>query len=450
MFLHHAAEESNKWLDGWHIEPALIAGIGMLFLVPLAWAVDPGAVIATFAALVATSPLWLPVGLFRSFWKAWMHYIRFIFWFKQPMVLLHITLPPEVTKSPLAMELFLTTLANAGGETTFIQRIWKGQYRAITTLELVSNEGRIGYYIHLRAAWKNFVEARLYGQFPEAQVAEVEDYVDAVHYSPETHELWGTEYQKSGKVAAALPIKTYIDWQLDKDPDKPETTIDPITHILEFLGTVGPDEYVWIQIVMKARKGDEWYGFYKGDHYTADAAKQIQNITKSAVARVQGIIDDPDAKKRAGERGPTLMTEGDRDDVSAIERSLGKPVFDCGFRGMYIVKKSRGFDLTRVNNLVLLWSPFNGGNKLGVTRGKSIFDYPWQDWKDIRRNMISKKLFFWYKHRAYFYVPYDQKPVCMTTEELATLWHFPNSSVKTPALERVPSRRSDAPTNLPV
>ena len=146
------------------------------------------------------------------------------------------------------------------------------------------------------------------------------------------------------------------------------------------------------------------------------------------------------------------MNKGEREKVELIEHSLSKQVFDCGFRAMYVVKKTAKFDLTRVNNLVALWSPFRSetSNRLSVTRGKSIFDYPWQDWNNIRATMISKKLFFWYKHRAYFYVPYDQKPVCMTTEELASVWHFPDSSVKTPALQRVPSRRAPAPSNLPV
>jgi hypothetical protein len=351
------------------------------------------------------------------------------------------------------MELFLISLWNNGGETTFLQRIWKGQYRAITTLELVSNEGRIGFYIHLRKTWKETVEARLYGQFPEAKITEVErDYVDEVPYSPDTYDLWGTEYSKSGDFAEALPIKVYTEYELEKNTDTPEVTIDPLTNIFEFLSTIKKDEYLWIQIVMKARKKDEWYGFYTGDHWKDAAKKQIEKITLDAIARTKTFIKDAAAQERAAERGAQQMNKGERDRVEAIERSLNKQVFDCGFRALYIIKKTAKFDLTRINNLVLLWSPFRGenSNRLTVTRGKSIFDYPWQDWGNIRGNMISKKLFFWYKHRAYFYVPYDQKEVCMTTEELATIWHFPNSEVKTPALQRVPSRRSDAPTNLPI
>ncbi len=451
MFLHDTAHHANAWLDGWHIETAVVAGAGALLFFITALTVDPAAVLVVFTAIVALSPVWLPFMLAVIFWKIWIHYLRYAFWFKTPMTLLHIELPAEVSKSPLAMELFLIGLWNNGGETTFLQRIWKGQYRAITTLELVSNEGRIGFYIHLRKTWKEAAEARLYGQFPEAKITEVKDYVDEVPYNSNDYDLWGTEYAKSGDYAEALPIRTYTDYLMDKDTDTPEVTVDPLTNIFELLSTIKPDEYLWIQIVMKARKKDEWYGFYTGDHWKKDAEAQIKKITENAITRAQSFIKDEAGQARAAERGPGQMNKGERDRVEAIERSLNKQVFDCGFRAMYIVKKTATFDLTRINNLVQLWTPFRGenSNRLGVTRGKAIFDYPWQDWAGIRATMISKKLFFWYKHRAYFYVPYDQKEVCMTTEEIATLWHFPNSDVKTPALQRVPSRRAPAPSNLP-
>lgn len=446
MVLHDTAHNSNSWLDGWHIETGLVSFVGLLILIFTALSADRDAVAATLAMIVAFSPIWLPINLFFVWWPVWMHYVRFRFWFAQKMVLLHIELPPEVEKSPLAMELFLIALWNSGGESTFLARIWKGQFRAVTTLELVSNGGRIGYYIHVRQAWKDTVEARLYGQFPEARVTVVPDYVDQVPYTPETHGLWGLEFKKSG--AEALPIKTYIDWELNQNPDTPETKVDPMTHIFEFLGSIGPDEHVWIQIVMKARKKDEWYGFYGGDHFKDDANAEIKKITKDAITRGQGLTEDPDEKKKIGARGATLLTGGEKFKVEAIERSMGKQVFDCGFRALYIAKGDK-FNGARIGNVVNLWSPFRGMNSLGGARGKAIFDYPWQDWGGVRDRMISRKLFFWYKHRAYFYVPYDQDAVCLTTEELASIWHFPNSAVKTPALQRVPSRVSEAPANLP-
>ncbi len=449
MFLHHEAEAINKWFDGWHIETILPAALGMFIVAVIAAAVDPDALSAAFAALVVTSPLWLPVMLFIMFWRRWIHFVRFQFWFSQPMVLLHVELPAEVEKSPQAMEVILTGLWNSGGETTFIARMWEGKFRATTTLEIVGNGGRIGYYIHMRRAWKNFMEARIYGQYPEAQITEVEDYVLKTGYSPETHDLWGTEYQKSA--AGAVPIRTYIDWGLDRDPDKPEKQVDPITNILELMGSLKDGEHLWLQIVMKARKKDDWYGFYREDTFKDDATAEIQKITKDAVTRAQQLVDDPDAKKRVGERGATLLTPGERLRVEAIERSLTKLVFDCGFRTLYIAKKEV-FDGARIGTLVNIFTPFRypGYNSLNVTRGLSIFDFPWQDFRNIRRDLIRRRMFFWYRHRAYFYVPYDQDPVLMTTEELATLWHFPSSAVQTPGLVRVASRVGEAPSNLPI
>lgn len=37
----------------------------------------------------------------------------------------------------------------------------------------------------------------------------------------------------------------------------------------------------------------------------------------------------------------------------------------------------------------------------------------------------------------------------MSTEELATMFHIPSSTVMTPGLSRIPSTRKEAPANLP-
>jgi hypothetical protein len=449
MFLHHEAEGIDEWLGGWGFETIIMAPLAMVVLALVAFGYDPDAVSATFAAFVATSPVWLPLTLFIMFWRRWMHYIRFAFWFTQPMVLLHIELPAEVEKSPLAVELVLTALYNSGGEATFLARIWEGKFRATTTLEIVSNGGRIGYYVHIRRAWKDVFEARLYGQFPEAQISEVEDYFTAIGYKPSTHELWGTEYKKGSP--DAVPIRSYVDWGLDKDPDKPEKQVDPLTHVLEFFSTAGPDEHLSLQIIMKARKKDEWYGFYKkADSYVDGGKKAIKKIFDEAVSRAQARVKNDEQKEAAAGRGVQLLSQPEKDRIEAIERNFSKLIFECGFRTVYIAKHG-AFDGTKIGNIINLFTPFRypNFNSISVTRGMSIFDFPWQDWGGIRRRMIQRRLYFWFRHRAYFYVPLDQVPVMMTTEELATLWHFPSSVVKTPGLVRVASRVGEAPPNLP-
>ena len=73
--------------------------------------------------------------------------------------------------------------------------------------------------------------------------------------------MWGTEFKLSKD--DAYPIKTYIDYGLDDNP-KEEHKIDPLTPVLEFLGSIGPSEQVWIQILVMStmkrfKKPGAWF-----------------------------------------------------------------------------------------------------------------------------------------------------------------------------------------------
>jgi hypothetical protein len=454
-------EQFLHWLDEWKFETLIMAPVLFVIFALIAMVWDPDAVAGTLAAIVFLSPFWMPVMLFVAFWTTWMHYIRFYFWFGLEHVVLQIELPPDVQKSPLAMELFMYSLWNAGGESTFIARIWKGSFRAIWSLEIASNEGQIHFYIHLRSVWREIVEARLYGQFPEAKVTLLkEDYVTRVPFNLQEYDLVGSEFGK--KEADPLSIKTYVDWGLHMDPDKPEKLIDPMTYMFELMGTLGPGEYMWMQIIAKARKKDEWYGFYKKkDQYAEEAKAAINKILKEAGERtlnryletVETEGKKIDIAAQVASRGVALLSQPEKDRIEIVERNLGKRIFECGIRVLYIAKKEN-FKGINGGAIVNFFRPFDKPdyNELsvqGAGRGTLYFDYPWQDWNGWRANIEKRNQFFRYKHRAYFYVPYDQVPVMMTNEEVASLWHFPSMAVKTPALSRVPSRRSDAPTNLP-
>ena len=365
------------------------------------------------------------------------------------MILLQIQLPAEVTKSPLAMELFLSSMWNSGGEVTFIKRLWEGSFRPIWSLEIASSEGQVNFYIHMRKGLRSNIEARLYGQFPEAQVREVEDYTRKVPFNIEEYDLWGAEFRKGDP--QALPIKTYVDYGLDKDPDE-EFKIDPLTNVLEALASMGKDEYFWFQIIAKARKKDEWYGIYNNSHdaYKDSYKKGLAAIMKVAADRAGSLVTDDAAKAQASARGLTLLTGGEKLKVEAMERAVGKLTFEVGMRAMYFAKKE-AFRGSNIAYIPRFFDPFrsNDLNAINPARWMAGLDFPWQDFRNIRRNAMKKKLFFLFQNRAYFYVPMDQAPVFLSIEELATIWHFPSSTVRTPGINRVPSKRSEAPVNLP-
>ena len=99
---------------------------------------------------------------------------------------------------------------------------------------------------------------------------------------------------------------------------------------------------------------------------------------------------------------------------------------------------------------------FVGSNTVlnGIRPNKFIpgIVYPWEDFLDIRRIENQKLHLDAFKRRSFFNVPYKHmmgKPYILTVEELATLFHFPGAAVTTPTLTRVPSKKAEAPSNLP-
>lgn len=425
-------------------------------LMLIVWGVDPNALYAFLTALATASPLWFPLFLFGYLWISWIHYVRHLYWFNQEWVLLEIQIPPEVEKSPLAVELFLSSIFHTGSETTFLNRLWQGRFRNTWSLEIASIEGRIGFYLHARKAWQSAIEGRLYGQFPEAKIFEVEDYVSKIPYNNDEYDMWCGEYGKAEPQAA--PIKTWEKFELGEDLDEPKTRVDPITNILEVLSNMGKDEYAWVQVIMRAHAKEDYFGLYRfRDPFKKAAQDAIHKIVKEAAERAKHIaehelkITDESQVAQVVGRGMTMLTEEEKDKIKAIEENMGKFVYECGVRVVYIAKKEQYKGITGAFMFRLFDGVKGPFNRLAGILGRGMigFDYPWEDPLKFRRNRLKNLFYFHSKHRAYFYVPYDQTPVYLSVEELATLWHFPSTGVDTPGLNRVAAKVSEAPHNLP-
>ena len=84
------------------------------------------------------------------------------------------------------------------------------------------------------------------------------------------------------------------------------------------------------------------------------------------------------------------------------------------------------------------------------TQNLTAVVYPWQDlWG---KNIAFKKatMFEAYRLRSYLYPPYKRKPMVLSAEELATIYHFPGSVAATPQLAKIESKRAEPPSNLPL
>lgn len=382
------------------------------------------------------------------FFPLWTDYVRGRNFLSIKYTVLEIKLPKETTKSPLAMELFLHSIHNTADGNKFKQ-FWLGETRPWYSLELVSFGGQVRFMIWTEDRRKITLMSAMYAQYPGIEINEVEDYTKGVFYDGNIHKIYSTEFEFTKP--DPYPIKTYIDYGLDKDP-KEEYKVDPLVPILEYLGSVGPNQIVWMQFIIRAHVAEQFkpgLWFTKHDAWKDAAIKEVNKILmRDSKSKIAGITDENPEGTRV------TISQGEQEVVKALERSISKLPFDVCIRCMYMAKKDVFDTPFGIGGIIGSMKHFASENLNGFKPAKrwtSKLDFPWHDYRNIRRNRISKDFLMAYKLRSAFYSPYsDSKKVILNTEELATMYHFPGSTAGTPTLTRVPSKKSQAPANLPL
>ncbi|MSU45012.1 MAG: hypothetical protein EXS47_00045 [Candidatus Zambryskibacteria bacterium] len=413
-----------------------------------------------------TSYVWVPVFLIIILWNYWVDYRRALFFAKQKYVLLEIKLPREIFKSPKAMEFCIAALYSTLGEANWFEKFWKGQVRVSHSLEIVSIEGAVYFFIWSRKDTKNQIESNLYSQYPGVEIYEVPDYTLPTSFDPEVSGMWMTEFKLTE--SDAFPIKTYIDYGMDKDPDE-EYKIDPITPLIEFLGSLSPGNQVWIQIIIRAhiaeekdtdktfskwkiwsswKMEDKWDFMKKKDFRWKEAAKtEIEKI----ISKAKG---EKDKEGKAIPGTVRQLTDTEKETINALERSISKKGFDTGIRVIYIAPKDV-FTMGNVGGIVGGIMHFNSHLNGFQPTGTNSLKYKhlllaWKDRSPKLLNAEKQEFLDAYKRRAYFHKPHVRPHFVLNTEELATLFHLPGSVSATPTFGRIESKKGQAPANLPV
>ncbi len=403
------------------------------------------------ASIVHFAPFWLPLVLIPMFWETWVRYIRLASILGDKYTLLEIKLPKEQEKSPLGMEIILAALYYTGGESTWIDRAWLGKVRPWWSLELVSNEGKVRFLIWTRTFLKNIIQSQLYAQYPNVEVVEVPDYTANINYDPKTTTMWGCYFHKDK--LDAYPIKTYVDYGLDKQNVEAEEKTDPIATVLEYLSGAGKGEQIWIQILIRAHRREKFFPhFFKSTNqkmWKDYAQKEIDKVMKRDKKPPKRLVNGQMVEEQL-DFTEFILTKGERTRVEAMERNIGKLPFDIGIRGIYLAK-NENFNPINIPGLI-------GSFRQYATKDLNSlefydwtdFDYPWQDFRNMRRDYLKRKILSGYKMRSFFHPPYRKKHFVMSGEEVATIYHFPGREAAAPSLERITSRKATAPSNLPI
>lgn len=387
-----------------------------------------------------TYPIILPLFFLYGFWKMWVTFVRAKFIAATETQILEIRVPREITRTPLAMELVLNALYQTGGESTWYDRYILGKVRSWFSLELVSIGGEVRFFIWTPARWKNLIESQLYAEYPGIEILESTDYSELVQFDESKMDYWGTELVFNKP--SYIPLKTYVDYGMDKPGIKEEHQIDPLMPTIEFMSTLSSKEQMWIQIVVRAHKGDRKPGAYFPWQIEKWQDKGKEFIKKTSA---------PEPVKVGEAAIPAPISESDIELIKAVNRNIDKYGFDTGIRALYIAEKE-AFDGTNIPGMLGSYRQF-GSNNLNSLRPNNVtdFDFPWtKRFRKKRLSEMKKNMLEAYKRRMFFHAPFIRKSQVMNTEQLATLYHFPSGIVETPAFSRVQSKKADPPTNLPV
>jgi hypothetical protein len=379
---------------------------------------------------------------------------------KQKPILLAIDVPKMGEKSaqtPKGVENIFAHLAGAHGSHNRREKYWHGNVQEWFSLELVSIEGYIQYFVWTWAKYRDLVETAIYAQYPDAQVTEVQDYTSAVpsHYPDAEWDLFGTEF--IALKPAAYPIRTWEEFEHKGQKDEPFK--DPLAAMLENMARIGPGEQIWLQFLIKPISQD-WVkdsekvvkkligAKVKEAHTFMDTAFEMTDkITGPVLAQMLG----PTEAKIKKDEPPSkvlFMSPGERALVELIEKKTNKIGFQTKIRLIYVGKKDVFKKPRGAHAVIGAIKQFNSNDGNGLKPDfkrigpSSLWLFP-----NLRNSERKRRLYQAYCKRSMWI---GAKTHIFNTEELATLWHFPTEAVHAPLIRRTESKRAEPPTGLPL
>lgn len=412
-----------------------------------------------------------------AIWLLYLYYMNLIVgnWKgNQKFIFLSVKVPRENLTSTLAVEQIYSQLHAAHRSMTMAEKYIEGRVQLWFSFEIVSLGGKISYIIRAPYKFRDTVEAAFYAQYPDAEISEINDYLENFDFHPghSEMEIFGTELKL--RDSDVFPLKTYKDLEHSSAEVK---IIDPTAPLLEALSKIAADEFIGIQIIAQPLGDDEWHG--KAEKKAKILLGEISEHDHGHGGFISGIIGfiNPlvliktfmssggnkvdhggghEAPSKTNKNDLLSMTEVEKEQVNGIQAKATKPGYLCKIRFMYLSPKEK-FDRSKRAAIV------GAFRTLGKTHGNSLkpdsklvstrvkyrisktLEGPYIDFLSERR---KHHFFEGWKNRSY-YIGLPQ--FILNTEELATLFHLPITAPTSAAdVARIESKKSQAPVNLPI
>ena len=396
----------------------------------------------------------LPPLFYWLFKILWMDFVNDKYWGKMQWVILEIVPPNDIEETPQAMEMIYDGLLGITKGINAVEQYVNGETRMYLSLELVSKEGEVHFYVRVAKQFKNLVESNFHAQYPTAEVKEVPDYVNEVPkvIPNKKWNLWGTDFKLSKP--DPYPIKTYK-WFEESVTGK---ALDPLSTIIESLGKIGPKQYFWFQLVIEPYGSEEYNtGLAIVDKLAGKAKEPAKGLLESLLTDIvevfkgvfTGIAGNPvefGAKAEKKEEAPLefRLTPGEREVLKAIGENIAKSAFRTKMRMIYLGRRE-AFNKVAVGSFIGSLNQFSDANLNSFVNDNDSKTFALHLFVDARTRYRQRKILRRYRSRNK-----DGKKIFLNTAELATIFHLPNMSVISPAVHKIDTKTGAAPANLPI
>lgn len=267
---------------------------------------------------------------------------------------------------------------------------WKQRFSTQPTIsfEIVAKQEDIRFYVWTPKKLMDLVEKQIHGGYPDAEIIEVPEY---------------NIFTEDGKVA-------YKSLQLRKGNFYPikifrDLTTDPLSSLTSALAKMGQGEAAAIQVLISPADSS-WQK--AGSKYISDTKKAESDPEK--------------AKYNIG--GKTL---------ESVENKVTKPGFETSIR-VVAVSPDEEIAKSHLTNIMGAFEQFSGDlNGLG---GRKV----------NRKGAFMED--FLYRYQPMFHLMGNHTSV-LNSEELATIYHYPNKQITTPHIYWLYSKSAPAPAGIP-
>ncbi|KKP56110.1 MAG: hypothetical protein UR48_C0040G0001, partial [Microgenomates group bacterium GW2011_GWD1_33_9] len=267
---------------------------------------------------------------------------------------------------------------------------WKQKFsvQPIISFEIVARAEDIKFYVWTPTNYKDLIEKSIHGAYPDAEIKEVQE----INIFTEDGKVCYKSLQLSK--ADFYPLKTFKD-----------LPTDILASLTSSLARMNKDEASAIQILISPAES-EWQKI--GSKFISETKKQ-ESSSESAKYSVSS------------------------KQLEAVENKISKAGFETSIR---IVTTAPTKEAAKVHL-------DNIASALGQTAGEY-------------NNLGSRKIYnkggfmqdFLYRYQPMFHV-FKNHVTILNTEELATLFHFPNRQITTPHIHWLHSKTAPAPAEIP-